>query len=474
MLRNLGFAACLAGCGLAFAVFVPYGGAHASGSRTVLHGNCSRGGCSDGAHSIAAANKEKVVYAFKGGTDGANPAASLIADSSGNLYGTTGFGGDSSCHLTSNHFVDHRVKENPGCGIVFKLSTTGHETILHIFSGDKDGGGPPGALFEDAKGNLFGVTAEGGAKNAFTCRRGCGTVFEIKPGGSKTLVYAFQGGNDGVAPDGTLAVDSSGNFYGTTAVGGSDANCGTNGPGCGTVFELTPGGVESILHTFSDARSDGAYPGGTLVLDKSGNIYGITPAGGSDADCGLGADGCGVLFEISSGGVETILHRFTGGSDGAYPSGTLVMDSAGTIYFTTSGGGGDTDCGLGPYGCGVLFKLTSGGAMTVLHVFSGGSDGAYPVGSVLVDSRGNLFGTTGGGGSTKNCGLGGSFGCGIVYELASSGKETVLHAFTGGKSDGAYPISGLLSLNNRLYGTTVTGGTGCGKAGCGVVFEVKE
>jgi hypothetical protein len=149
------------------------------------------------------------------------------------------------------------------------------------------------------------------------------------------------------------------------------------------------------------------------------------------------------------------------------------MDGAGNIYFTTAGGGGATDCGLGPYGCGVLFKYTSG-TLTVLHTYSGGSDGAYPIGAILLDARANVFGTTGGGGSTKNCGLGGSFGCGIVFKVSSGGTETVLHVFKGGKNDGAYPTSGLLSLNKHVYGMTMTGGTGCHKAGCGTVFEVKE
>jgi hypothetical protein len=136
-------------------------------------------------------------------------------------------------------------------------------------------------------------------------------------------------------------------------------------------------------------------------------------------------------------------------------------------------GGGDTDCGLGPNGCGALFKFSKD-ALTVLHTFSGGSDGAYPIGGLIVDTKGDVFGTTGGGGSAKNCGLGGSFGCGIVFKVSSSGAASVVHAFKGGKNDGAYPTSGLLSLYNHLYGMTATGGTGCGKAGCGTVFEVKE
>jgi hypothetical protein len=467
MLRKLNITAgCFAACGLVLAVSTPCDSANAKAVRHAVHHS----------NSAPAANNERVIYAFSGGTSGANPAASLIADSSGNLYGTAGSGGDPKCQLTSNQVFYRRVKENPGCGIVFKLSTDGKETILHTFSGDKDGAGPSGALYQDAKGNLFGVTAAGGTKNMLACRRGCGTVFEIKSGGSRALLYAFHGGfnKDGAAPDGALAVDSLGNFYGTTAAGGSTANCGARGTtGCGTVFELTSGGSEAILHSFSDPRSDGAYPGGTLVLDKSGNIYGLTAAGGSDADCGMGSDGCGVLFEISSGGVESILHRFTGGSDGAYPTGNLATDSAGNIYFTTSSGGSDTDCGFGPYGCGVLFKF-AGGAMTVLHGFSGGSDGAYPVGSLLVDTSGNVFGTTAGGGSKKNCGLGGEYGCGTVFEVFSGGKETVLHAFRGARNDGAYPTSGLVAVEDSFYGTTAIGGTGCGKAGCGTAYEVKE
>ena len=464
MLRNV-FTGCAAGCGLAFALFAPSGGAYAKSAETVAHH----------ANHKPAASNEKIVYAFRGGSGGANPAASLVADGSGNLYGTTGSGGDSNCRLTANRAFYRRVKENPGCGIVFKLSTAGHETTLLTFSG-KNGAGPPGALYRDGKGDFFGVTAGGGDEKA--CSKGCGTVFEIASGGVEKLLYAFTGGNigsnDGGAPDGTLAADASGNFYGTTAVGGGNANCGAQGTtGCGTVFELTSGGNEIILHTFSDPRSDGAYPGGTLVLDKSGNIYGLTSTGGSDSDCGLGTEGCGVLFEIGADGAESILHQFTGGNDGAYPTGNLAMDGAGNIYFTTAGGGSDTDCGFGPYGCGALFKFSSGRPI-VLHSFVGGSDGAYPIGSLLVDTNGNVFGTTIGGGSKNNCGLGGGYGCGIVFEVSSGGKETVLHAFKGGKNDGAYPTSGLVLVKNDLYGTTAAGGTGCGKAGCGTVFGVKK
>ena len=473
MLRNLNvFAKCLMGCGLTLVMFAPYSSAHAKGHESVHHSICFKGHCKK---PIAAASKETILYAFKGGTDGANPAASLIADSSGNLYGTAGSGGDSKCQLTAHHVFYRRMKENPGCGVVFKLSATGHETTLFTFSG-KNGAGPPGALYQDAKGDLFGVTAAGGDEKA--CGKGCGTVFEIASGGSEKLLYAFTGGNtrsnDGGAPDGTLVADASGDFYGTTAAGGSDANCGTKGPiGCGTVFELTPGGSEIILHTFSDPSSDGAYPAGSLVLDRSGNIYGLTSTGGSDADCGLGSEGCGVLFEISAAGAESILHQFTGGNDGAYPTGNLAIDGTGNIYFTTAGGGSNTDCGFGPYGCGALFKINSG-RPTVLHSFVGGSDGAYPIGSLLVDTNGSVFGTTVGGGGKNNCGVGGTYGCGSVFEVSSGGKETVLHAFKGGKADGAYPTSGLISLNKHLYGMTAAGGTGCGKAGCGTVFEVKE
>ncbi|HEX3667087.1 MAG TPA: choice-of-anchor tandem repeat GloVer-containing protein [Rhizomicrobium sp.] len=468
MLRNFNvFAGCLVGCGLAFTVFVPCGSAEARHAGAALHH----------AHSTPAAGNERIVYTFKGGSDGANPAASLVADNAGNLYGTVASGGDPNCHLTSNHVFYRRVKESPGCGIVFKLSTSGRETILHRFAGGKDGAGPSAALLLDASGNLYGVTAAGGGRKI--CHSGCGTVFEVKSGGGEKQLYTFNGGsitggNDGGSPDGTLTTDSAGNYYGTTAAGGSGANCGARGTiGCGTVFELTPGGSEFVLHTFTDWRSDGAYPAGNLVLDKSGNVYGLTSAGGSDSECGLGSDGCGILFEISSGGVESILHRFAGSSDGAYPTGNLVADGAGNIYFTTGAGGGDADCGLGPYGCGALFKYANG-SLTVLHAFAGGGDGAYPVGSLLTDIGGNVFGTTAAGGSAKNCGLGSRLGCGAVFEVSAGGKESVLHTFGGGRNDGAYPASGLVGLNNHLYGMTASGGTGCGKAGCGTVFEVRK
>ena len=282
-----------------------------------------------------------------------------------------------------------------------------------------------------------------------------------------------------------MIADKAGNLYGTTPVGGGTDTCGPlkdqQSAGCGIVFKIAARGGESVLHAFTGG-SDGASPGAGLTADGAGNLYGTTLAGGGTDNCGLGPYGCGVVFKIAANGTESVLHVFVGkAKDGAYPSAALIADQQGNFYGTTAGGGSTDNCGaqkkgFRAAGCGTVFKLAPDGTESILHVFTGGTDGAYPFGGVIADSTGNLYGTTAGGGGTANCGLG-PYGCGIVFKLAPDGTETVLHVFTGKTKDGGYPTAGLImDKNGNLYGTTYEGGiASCGNhVGCGTVFRLPE
>lgn len=222
--------------------------------------------------------------------------------------------------------------------------------------------------------------------------------------------------------------------------------------------------VYKLLHSFHGA--DGAWPSGGLILDTDGSFYGVT-AHGSGTGCG--GMGCGAVFEMTPKGKETILYRFKAGPYGSNPLGRLIRDDVGNLYGVTQEGG-STACG-DPDGCGTIFKLSPDGVHTVLHAFTGGiSDGWGANGNLVLDSAGNLYGTTGSGGGT---GCTNSWGCGTVYRLAPDRSITMLYTFKGG-SDGAQPTAGLLRDGiGNLYGTTISGGdTSCYRSGCGVVFEL--
>ena len=339
-------------------------------------------------------------------------------------------------------------------------------------------------MSQNSAGNFYGTTGTGGVIEDH-CKNGCGTVFKLTPGGTETVLYAFKSGSDGASPAFGVIADTAGNLYGTTLNGGDNENCARDAVGCGIVFQVTSGGAESVLHAFAGGSSDGAYPAGGLTRDSSGNLYGTTAAGGSSNSCGTAWDGCGTVYKIASGGTESVLHAFAGGvSDGAYPAGALIEDSGGNLYGTTGAGGSANDCGRGKYGCGTVFKIAASGTESMLHAFTGGSDGAYPVAALYEDSAGNLYGATGAGGSKATCGKFSSLpkgsGCGIVFEIAANGTETVLHVFEGKKDDGAYPLAGLIADSaGNLYGTTWGGGVKTcngpvGKVGCGIVFKIKK
>jgi uncharacterized repeat protein (TIGR03803 family) len=203
------------------------------------------------------------------------------------------------------------------------------------------------------------------------------------------------------------------------------------------VFKLDPKGNETVLHNFTGG-ADGWFPAeGELALDAAGNIYGAASGGGSGR--------FGVVFKLDGTGTETVLHNFTGGLDGEGPHGSVVLDAAGNLYGTTQLGG-DLSCYA--FGCGVVFKLDRAGSETVLYSFHGGADGAGPVGNLLLDKSGNLYGVTASGGSA---------GKGTVFRIDMAGNETILHNFTG--PDGDVPETTLVQdSNGNLYGTTELGG----------------
>jgi uncharacterized repeat protein (TIGR03803 family) len=249
-------------------------------------------------------------------------------------------------------------------------------------------------------------------------------------------LYTFTGGTDGGSPLAKLIRDSAGNLYGTGYSGGAF--------GAGTVFKVDPSGHETVLYSFTHG-SDGSGPQAPVFRDLAGNLYGTTPFGG-----GLSCD-CGTVFKIDPSGNETVLYRFTNGTDGGFPAGGLIQDPAGNLYGGTRLAG-DFSC-YPPYGCGVVYKLDLSGNFTVLHTFTGGpTDGASPAGALTLDARGNLYGATSSGGVPCP---GIANGCGTVFKLDLSGKVTLLHIFTEGHADGLVPYAGVLRDDGgNLYGTT--------------------
>jgi len=378
------------------------------------------------------------LYSFKGAPDGANPSGGLAIDAEGNIYGTTQFGGRGSCN-----------SGGPGCGTVFKL--VGEKEIwVYSFRGSPDGAVPSANLTADGKGNFYGATTYGGL-SAGTCTTdgsvGCGTIFKINSAGRESVLYRFKGGEDGSSPFGGFVIDAAGNIYGTTQSGGGSANC-------GTLFKVTTAGKETVLYRFcSEANcADGSAPGGNLARDTVGNLYGTTTGGGAYAG--------GAVFKLAANGEETVLHSFCVNadcSDGAFPYGGVTIDADGNLYGGASFGGA--------FGYGTVFEVNPSGQETVLHSFAGPPDGSVPLGGMVRDAVGNLYGTTE---------QGGVYSEGSVFSLDASGHESVLYSFPGVGAPLA-PLGALIMDNKgNLYGTTYYGGirTKCSAVGCGTVFKL--
>jgi uncharacterized repeat protein (TIGR03803 family) len=259
------------------------------------------------------------------------------------------------------------------------------------------------------------------------------------PAQTFTLLFQFRSGPGGINPYAGVARDAQGNLYGTTYNDGAFAS--------GTVFRITAAGKERVLHSFSQTDGDGAFPWyGTLARDSAGNLYGTTITGGIKGQlC------CGTVFKVTASGEETVLYRFSGVNGDGFPQDGLVRDSSGNLYGTTQNGGPDN--------AGTVFKVDSTGKKTVLYSFTGSIDGGYPMAGVVLDTEGNLYGTTFGGGTS---------GAGAVFKVDPSGQETVLYSFTG-SNDGGSPEAGVIrDAQGNLYGTTYSGGTD----GAGTVFKV--
>lgn len=376
----------------------------------------------------ASAQTFTVLHAFTGKGDGNLPFAGVIQDASGNLYGTTYFGGA----------FDE--------GVVFQIKPNGKEKILHSFWGG-DGSVPEAPVFRTVTGSLYGTTTYGGKPKGGGCLHGCGTVFRLDTTGKLTVLYAFTGRVDGGQVWTGVVEDERGDLYGTTEQGG-DAGC-DYGWGCGVVFKLDKSGKETVLHTFT-GQPDGWLPSGNLVRDSVGNLYGVTAAGGTS--------NAGTVFKVDPSGKETVLYSFLGTVNGLYPQGPLLRDAAGNFYGVTATGGG--------YDCGTVFKLDSAGIETILYNFVGTPDGCQPQGGLIWDVKGNLYGATREGGK----------GGGTIYRLDTGGNITVLYSFTGG-SDGNEPWGTLVrDKSGTLYGATEGGGDmscGTNNFGCGVVFKLE-
>ena len=376
-----------------------------------------------------------VLHAFTDmGGDGDAPYAPVVLDMNGNLYGVAGGG---SC---SNSYI--------GCGMVYKLSPTAIETILYVFTGGTDGSDAQGAVAIDSAGNVYGTTVGGGASNF-------GTVYKVSSDGTGTVLHSFAGGSDGSAPTGGITRDKVGNLYGTIGYGGTS--------NLGYVFKIDTAGVLTTLHSFNGG-SDGQYPYATVTVDAQGNLYGTTTSGGAGKDCGK--SGCGTVYRISAAGVEKVLYRFNySASDGIDPIGTVVRDSKGNLYGTTTMGG--------LYGKGTVYEISPLGKETILHHFAGGAaDGGDSWATLALGRSGLLYGTTANGGGT---GCSGGGGCGTVFQIDMAGNETILYRFMDG-TDGANPLAGVVrDSTGNLYGTNTQGGDlSCAPEypGCGTVYKI--
>ena len=301
-------------------------------------------------------------------------------DAAGNIYGTTSQGG-------AYDF-----------GIVYKIDTAGHFSVLYSFAGGADGGFPIGGVTVDGAGSIYGTTASGGTGSV-------GVVFKLDTSGHETVLHTFTGGPDGASPDAAAILDSSGNLYGTASLGGT--------LNLGVVFKIDSTGKYTVLHNFG-GTGDGIVPYAPLIRDAQGDLFGTTTAGGPA--------NAGVVFKIDASGNESVLYAFQGGLDGGVPYAPLIVDHSGNLYGTTSQGG--------PGNVGVVFRVDPTGHEKVLYSWPGAPTGSWPEAGLIRDAKGNLYGTAYSGGAGNS---------GAVFKLSPQRQETVLYSFRSGL-DGESPV----------------------------------
>ena len=336
-------------------------------------------------------------------SDGAMPLAGVTQGTDGLLYGTTSGGGANAA------------------GTIFTITTNGHAyTPLWQLGRVGDGSKPLAGVIQSEDGNFYGTTSDGGAPDAH------GTVYQITPGGTLTILHSFAAGTDGDYPAGGVVQGRDGDFYGTAANDGPNTG--------GTLFKVTASGVFTLLHAFG-AGDDGAQPDAGLMVARDGYLYGTTTRGGTD--------GAGTVFKLIPGGGYTRLFSFHGGSNpnGGYPEAGLVQGWDGDLYGTTEVGG--------TANAGTVYKITTNGYYSTLYSFTGGSDGSNPRAGLLLASDGDFYGTTYWGGNGQ-----GIDGAGTAFKITPTGTLTTVHTFTS-IGDGQLPAAGLLQDElGFLYGTT--------------------
>jgi uncharacterized repeat protein (TIGR03803 family) len=324
--------------------------------------------------------------------------------------------------------------------IVFAIcaatALTSAQTVTTLATFDITNGADPFAgVVQGADGNFYGTTAVGGS--SVNCTTGCGTIYKITPAGTLTTLHSFDGA-DGSSLQSGLVLATDGNFYGTAYAGGTmgGTTCNEDGyVGCGAVFKITPSGALTTLYNFCSQANcaDGRNPASSLVQSQNGDLYGTTNFGGVNTE--------GTVFKITPAGTLTTLHSFDQ-TDGYIPNGTLVQASNGSFYGTTLNGGNNACAG----GCGTVFKITPSGALVTVHRFSG-PDGSFPLAGLALASDGNFYGTTN---------FGGTFNDGTVFKMSPGGKVTSLYNFNVGPG----PYGGLVQgTDGNFYGTTQGGNT---------------
>ncbi len=436
---------------------------------------------------ITPAGAFTLLHAFES-VDGQGPSNALVQDATGNLYGVTGLGGvhsggtcfalapDGSFSTLANFGLAYNAEgaksDAPmilgsdgnfygttnvggayGDGTVFKMTPAGAVTVLHTFSAEAndftnaDGSFPNGGLVQASDGNFYGVASGGGSGAT-------GTIFRITPAGTFTALSSFEplesdsGNGSGAYPYAALVQGQDGNFYGTATAGGLYGN--------GTIFKATSAGAVTTLYTFSagsnGVNSDGSYPSGGLVQGADGNFYGVARFGG--------VNDTGTVFQMTPAGGFLTLDSFAaldGGNynaTGAFPTKALIQGQDGNFYGVAGYGG--------TYGAGVIFKVTSMGAMTILHNFdmpnanNQHTDGVDPEASLVQTSNGNFYGTTYRGTPSAN---------GTIFSLTPGGTYTTLYTFGAtGSGGGAHSLAGLVRgrTAGTFFGTTLAGGNGAG------------